>query len=141
MSKLHANNGSDMWMSRPLPDFLAKYAAMDIKRLSSIYDHFVEKGYLKPHGSLDPKLFQQSELYVQLFRYTGRQKSGDPYQHSNILPLGILDYSPSCTLEFLCVCCVRILEPCNFLKKAREKQHSGGYVCRRCIFLDLRRDK
>lgn len=87
VKKIHAENRSSMWMSRPLSDVLLQYAAGDITRISALYKHFKEKGYLDDL----PRLLEISQRYVSMHQLLGRPDQSNKFLRCGVLPLNILD--------------------------------------------------
>ena len=89
------------WMERPLSQTLLAYAAADIVRIESLFNHFVDMNYIPsivtPDGipSTDSiqtfaRLLEQSHKYVTRHRQFGRPDGKNVYISSEFLPLGML---------------------------------------------------
>lgn len=133
---MHKNGQSAKWLKRPLDTELFEYAAGDIQRISYIYDHFTEKGYL--NASNFDKFMDQSQRFVSIYRNVGRPGKDDKFRQSRYLPLGILDAPGTTKGGKRCETCLRILNASmfpfapGFKKKHRRTQLSN---CRLCHFL------
>ena len=128
------------WDIRPLKLSLSRYAANDIVRISALYDHFRQRGFLKARHV--PQLMLQSALYVGSSILSGFPlQNGSNIWRSNILPLGILDIiGPNESTFFFknhilrrCTSCRRALTINCFPTAIPHPD-----MCRVCILLQFR---
>lgn len=85
VSQMHKDAKGQLWMDRPLPSSLLKYAANDIHAIRTLYDHFVYSGWLTDDCH---HLIEASTRYLSL--HLEPLDPGNIFKGGPFLPLDIL---------------------------------------------------
>jgi len=131
---MHRANGGVPWLERPLSPRLMQYAANDIFVIDLLYNHFLQKNWIKP--SSIPLLLVQSKRYISTQWQQGRTDRTNAFRLGALVPLDVLT-SPAGIRE-CCRGCERMLSiPCF------EHRSQSGVVrksrCRLCNVIAAKR--
>lgn len=135
---MHKDNGSTVWLQRPLPPQLLAYAAHDIELIAMLYGHFKTIGWITP--SNEPTLIAQSMRYAYSLSHQGRVAEDDVFGSSAVLPLDVLTEPRG--LTFPCHGCRRMQSLHSFtVRKQNRKPISRTNICRVCQIKLLIKEK
>ncbi|KAH9915154.1 ribonuclease H-like domain-containing protein [Epithele typhae] len=130
VTKMHEEQESEMWMTRPLPAHLLKYSARDIELLALMHRRFRSNGYLR-----DIELLKQtSRRYLDVYPTRELRALHSPLHLTKFMPLDVLR-APSPGLRIVCVRCTRGLSPDCFSTRVEGKQKQRAACCRLCALL------
>lgn len=87
---MHENDGTEVWLRRPLPDQLLQYAAHDIELIALIYRHFDEQPWIH-QGRKFETLKVQSAQYVSIYSSRELRARHEALQLSRFMTLGLVD--------------------------------------------------
>jgi len=131
---MHQANGGVPWLDRPLSPRLIQYAANDIYVIDLLYNHFLQKNWIKPNSL--PLLLAQSKRYVSTQWLQGRTDHSNVFRMGALLPLDVLT-NPQGTCE-RCSGCGRMLSLSCF-----EHMRQSGIIrksrCRLCNVIAAKR--
>lgn len=130
VTMMHRQNGSKVWLTRPLPWNLLRYAAADIYLIALLYEDFSAKSWL-PLGS---KFFGRCNRYVTMHEQFGRIGKGTGcFRSGPFIPFGILNGGePKNCWKTTCNTCGRNMSLFAF---ETDGQGSRRRVCRLCWLL------
>jgi len=135
---MHKDNGSTIWLERPLSPQLLAYAAHDIELIAVLYDHFKAICWITPTN--EPTLMAQSLRYAHSLSHQGRVPEDDVFGSSAVLPLDVLTEPRG--LKFPCHGCHRMQSLyCFSVKKQNKKPLSRTNICRICQIKLLIKEK
>ncbi|KAI0686581.1 ribonuclease H-like domain-containing protein [Earliella scabrosa] len=121
---LHKQNGSEIWMHRPLPEALLQYSARDVEIIARLYARLREKGgYL----SNPDELKAMSARYMRVYPTRELKAMHVPLHLSRFLPLDVLEEPPPDAPRYRCVRCERMLSlPC-FACTAQQRSTTSTF--------------
>jgi exonuclease 3'-5' domain-containing protein 1 len=133
---MHRDGGSGLWMERPLPANLLRYAANDIFLISRLHEHFLNMNWISEADM--SILLTQPECYVSMHKKLGRIEASNYFRKGPLLPMDILNVGPLAHGE--CAGCGR-----NLSKAAYETRPNGKSLllrrtrCRICHAVAIQR--
>jgi exonuclease 3'-5' domain-containing protein 1 len=134
MKAMHQNNGSALWMARPISAQMLSYAANDIHAIAALYEHFCTSGWLRPADT--DHLLACSARYVSIHDARGPVDQADVFRKGGpFLPLDILTEPTGDTRQ--CQSCLRELSLRHFEVSPGRARRLQGW-CRACTALDLK---
>ncbi len=90
---LHKTSSNpDMWLQRPLPEMLLRYAAHDLELIAQLYVNFQRAGWINKRNV--PQLKAQSERYLRTFRTRAIKDLFDQRGLGPFMPLHVLETPP-----------------------------------------------
>lgn len=135
---MHKDNGSTIWLERPLSPQLLAYAAHDIELIAVLYEHFKAICWITPTN--EPTLMAQSLRYAHSLSHQGRMAEDDVFGSSAVLPLDVLTEPHG--LKFPCHGCHRMQSLyCFSVRKQNKKPQSRTNICRVCQIKLLIKEK
>ncbi|KAI0759278.1 hypothetical protein BD413DRAFT_488104 [Trametes elegans] len=126
---MHQRSDSSLWMARPLPAYLQRYAAHDLALIALLHAHFLGKDWVCAQL---PALCTQSERYVGMFRTREEHARYAALGLKAFMPLEFLELADAEGLTYACARCERELSTsCFVLKRTARGQQRLSY-CRLC---------
>ncbi|RDX45588.1 hypothetical protein OH76DRAFT_1486238 [Lentinus brumalis] len=136
---LHKTSSNpDMWLQRPLPEMLLRYAAHDLELIAQLYVNFQRAGWINKRNV--PQLKAQSERYLRTFRTRAIKDLFDQRGLGPFMPLHVLEKPFAKARCFECVGCKQLLILHWFSTGTREggrtpKQRTRCTYCKLCVAL------
>ncbi|TFK84652.1 hypothetical protein K466DRAFT_665018 [Polyporus arcularius HHB13444] len=128
----------DMWLKRPLPEMLLRYAAHDLELIGQLYVNFQRAGWINKRNV--PQLKAQSERYLRTFRTRAIKDLFDQRGLGPFMPLHVLEKPFAKARCFECAGCKQLLILHWFSTGTRDggrapKQRTRCTYCKLCVAL------
>ncbi|KAI0672578.1 ribonuclease H-like domain-containing protein [Trametes maxima] len=111
---IHQENGSELWMTHPLPEKLLTYAAHDLEMISLVYGHFMRKAWIRNEMV---QLKTWSARYVGMFHTREHAEQFGLRDLKRFMPFGFIEEGKGAP-RYLCASCEQQLTADCFTKKA-----------------------
>ncbi|TFK84653.1 hypothetical protein K466DRAFT_588742 [Polyporus arcularius HHB13444] len=134
---LQKAQGSGIWLERPLPETLLRYAAHDLTLIAMLYASFMRGGWIKENNVA--LLKEQSARYMRTFRTREIKDLFDDSKVAMFVPLHVLEAPPGNAQLIECLWCKQQLPlRCFTVRRDAGRVQQRSTLCKLCAALAKR---
>ncbi|KAI0717818.1 ribonuclease H-like domain-containing protein [Cerioporus squamosus] len=138
VAALYNAHGSEIWLQRPLPEILLRYAAHDLTLIAALYASFLRRGWIKEHTVA--VLEEQSTRYILTFHAREIKDLFDESHVAMFVPLHVFEATSSNAQRYECEWCKQQLAPHCFstVRRDQGRVQQRSTLCKLCAALAKR---